>query len=297
LQLDGEAARKAVETTVAEPLGLDPQAAADGILQVACEQMHDLIRRTTVQRGHDPADFVLYAFGGAGPQYAGRYAAGLGVSEVVIPALAAEFSAFGAVASELKAAVEQDLPPATLHDSLERVNDTLARLETNARSQLTGVEGVLVSLGGQEPTIVRTVGLRFYRQIHRIDVAVPPGLIDEAGAEDLLHLFRTRYERIVGQGTARLDTPIEAVTVTVEVIVPVPATVAAIRPPGEAPPHGARAAWFEGLIECPVYRWEAMGAEQQVKGPAFIESDQTTVVVYPGQSSRVDSTGNVHIEL
>ena len=88
-------------------MGLSVEEAADGIVQVACEEMHDLIRRITVQRGHDPGDFALYAFGGAGPQYAGRYAARLGVRELVIPALAAEFSAYGAIASEVKVMVEQ----------------------------------------------------------------------------------------------------------------------------------------------------------------------------------------------
>ncbi len=180
LRLDRQAAAAAVQSDVAGPLGMDTLAAADGILHVACEQMRDLIRRTTIQRGHDPADFVLYAFGGAGPQYAGRYAADLGVAEVVVPALAAEFSAFGAAASELKAAVEQDMAPGDLHDSLDRVNSLLASLEAAARAQLTAA-GALAGDLGRPPIVTRTVGLRFYRQIHRIDVAAPPGPLDRRG--------------------------------------------------------------------------------------------------------------------
>ena len=295
LRLDRQAAAAAVQSDVAGPLGMDTLAAADGILLVACEQMRDLIRRTTIQRGHDPADFVLYAFGGAGPQYAGRYAADLGVAEVVVPALAAEFSAFGAAASELKAAVEQDMAPGDLHDNLDRVNSLLARLEAAARAQLTAA-GALAGDLGRPPIVTRTVGLRFYRQIHRIDVAAPPGPLDAVAASGLVDGFRSRYEQIVGKGTARPEVPVEVVTVGVEVLIPVPLVLPPIRSRGDAKPIGARPAWFAGeTASCPVFRWDALGADQEVRGPAFIESDETTVVVYPGQSTRLDRWGNVRI--
>jgi N-methylhydantoinase A len=296
LQLDRAAAVEAVDREVAGPLGLDTLAAADGILHVACEQMRDLIRRTTIQRGHDPADFVLYAFGGAGPQYAGRYAAELGVAEVVVPALAAEFSAFGAAASELKAAVEQDIAPGGLHASLDRINSLFATLEAVARGQLTAAAGSLAGDLRQPPIVTRTVGLRFYRQIHRIDVPVPPGALDSAGASKLVDDFLRRYEQIVGKGTARLEVPVEVVTIGVEVLIPVPLVLPPVRSQGDADPIGSRPAWFAGeTTSCPVYRWDSLGADQELQGPAFIESDQTTVVVYPGQSTRLDRLGNVRI--
>ena len=93
-----------------EPLQLSPEAAAEGVLEVACAQMADLIRRVTIQRGYDPREFVLYAFGGAAPQYAGRYALELGVGEVVVPVLSAVFSAFGAIAGELRTSAVLDAP-------------------------------------------------------------------------------------------------------------------------------------------------------------------------------------------
>ena len=96
LELDRDAATRAVEQEVAAPLGLSVPEAADAIVGVACSQMADLIRRVTVQRGHDPAGFAMLAYGGAAPQYATRYAAEVGVSEVVVPAAASVFSALGA---------------------------------------------------------------------------------------------------------------------------------------------------------------------------------------------------------
>jgi N-methylhydantoinase A len=95
LELDHAAALLALERDVAAPLGLSADEAADAVVGVACSQMADLIRRVTVQRGHDPSGFTMLAYGGAAPQYATRYAAEVGVAEVVVPAAASVFSALG----------------------------------------------------------------------------------------------------------------------------------------------------------------------------------------------------------
>ena len=289
------AATDAIAKHIAIPLGLSVEEAADGIVQVACEEMHDLIRRITVQRGHDPGDFALYAFGGAGPQYAGRYAARLGVRELVIPALAAEFSAYGAIASEVKVMLERDILPGGLHESLDRVNRGLEQLEGEARRQLSGTEHLPGHLGaGARAT--RTVGLRFYRQIHRIDLALEAGPLTPGQADLLIEAFRQRYERMVGAGTARDDAPVEVVNLGVHVVVPVPPAALPVRPAGVARPERTRAAWFAGArVPCPVYHWAAVGAGQALEGPAFVESAQSTAVVYPGQTAIVDQFANIRI--
>ena len=101
LDLDGDAAARAVEREVANPLSLSVPDAADAVVGVACSQMADLIRRVTVQRGHDPTGFTMLAYGGAAPQYATRYASEVGVAEVVVPAAASVFSALGAAGGDL----------------------------------------------------------------------------------------------------------------------------------------------------------------------------------------------------
>ena len=103
VDLDREAATLAVERGVAAPLGMSVPDAADAVVGVACSQMADLIRRVTVQRGHDPTGFVMLAYGGAAPQYATRYAAEVGVGEVVVPAAASVFSALGAAGGDIGA--------------------------------------------------------------------------------------------------------------------------------------------------------------------------------------------------
>jgi N-methylhydantoinase A len=303
LELAAGAARAAIDRHVAVPLGIGLVEAAEGIVRVACAQMRDLIRRTTIQRGHDPSDFVLVAYGGAGPQYAGRFAQDLGVTEVVVPALAAQFSAYGAMASDLRVAAERDLAPAPLASCLPAVNAALAELEPRVLDLLGpgASEGARASEGvgaSGAARLRRTVGLRFYRQIHRIDLPVPDGPVDGTVAAALLHAFADRYERIVGPGSAPPDTPVEAVSVGVEAVRPVTPPPPAPRPVARTEARTVREAWFNGqLLACPVYEWHALGVDQHLAGPCLVESPTTTLVVNPGQGVRADPAGDLHLHL
>ena len=113
LELDREVAERALDDGVAAALELSVPEAADAVVGVACSQMADLIRRITVQRGHDPTGFTMLAYGGAAPQYATRYAAEVGVAEVVVPAAASVFSALGAANGQ-----RLDLEPAAMAGSV-----------------------------------------------------------------------------------------------------------------------------------------------------------------------------------
>ena len=118
---------------------------------------------------------------------------------------------------------------------------------------------------------------------------------DAAAAEDE---FRRRYESIVGKGSSYTDTAIEVPTVTVEARVPVPSPDFS-RPPakGEARAVRSRSAWFDGgSVATPVYQWHDLGEGSRIDGPAFIESEQTTAVIYPGQSAVCDRVGNLMLE-
>jgi N-methylhydantoinase A len=289
LELDVEAARRAIEDVVAGPLGLSVEQAAEGVLDVACEQMHDLVRRMTVQRGHDPRRFALYAFGGAGPQYVGRFARGLEVAAVVVPALASELSAFGAASSERRVTVARDVTPTLVGECPAVVGPLLRELDGAARAQLRGGAGVEVR---------RTLGLRYHRQLNLVDVAVPEGDIDAASVPDLVAEFRTLYERVVGHGTSNDETPIEVVRASVSIASPAP-DVRPSRPIGSSDrtATGTRRAWFDGAWhDCVRHRWDALAAADVVAGPAFIESPQTTVVVPPDMTATLDELGNIHLK-
>ena len=210
---------------------MDVLTAAAGIVRVSCEQMGDLIRRRTIQRRHDPSEFMLIAYGGAGPQFAGRFAAGLGVSGVILPALAAGLSAFGALSSDLRVRLERDLRPAPLADAANAVSEMFRELEPEARGQLAAA-------GHANQVLVRRlVSIRYYRQIHRMDLTVP-GPLDAAATERLAEAFRARYESVVGAGSAPPGTPVEVVAVSVEATLPTHITAAAARSPSPPTPPG-----------------------------------------------------------
>jgi N-methylhydantoinase A len=293
LHLDRGAARAAITSQIAGPLGLDVVAAAEGIVAVACEQMRDLVRHSTIQRGHDPSEFVLVAYGGAGPQYAARFSRDLGVQAILIPQLAAGLSAFGALASQLRVRGDRDLRPAPVEQAAGRLGRVLAELEPAVRNQLHGA-----GQAGAALEIRRTVGLRFYRQIHRLDIELPGGPVTAAVGEELARRFRARYELVVGAGTAPPGTPVEAVSVAVEALLPT--VIPAFAPRGRAPadPVGYALAFFDGAERrCPRFAWPALAAGQRVAGPAFIESQTTTAVLYQGQQAEVTAAGDLFVKV
>ena len=295
LTLDRDAAVEAIRSRVAQPLGLSIEEAAEGILRVANSQMADLVKRASLQRGHDPRDFVLYAYGGAAPQYVGRYAAEIGVRAIVIPRLAPEFSAWGAVSSDLRSMNEREIPPRPLRDALQAVNESLLQLEARALDELRGAGEELSRKAGSRIEVHRLLGLRFQRQLHQLDI--PVGKVPLT-AEDALAAeadFKTRYEAIVGKGSSYTDTAIEVPTVTVEARVAVPSPdFSQPQPKSAARAVRVRSAWFDGsAVETPVYQWSDLGEGSRIAGPAFIESEQTTAVIYPGQQAVCDGAGNL----
>jgi N-methylhydantoinase A len=291
LQLDAASARDAIDRTIAQPLGVTIEQAADDILRVANAQMADLVRRSTVQRGHNPADFALYAYGGAAPQYAGRYAADLGVGEVVIPSLASVFSAYGAAATDLRNMAELEIRPEAIEAALEWLPAELDRLEATARAA--------VDADAPDATRVeRRISLRFARQVHSLSIVIG----DSFDATTLSATFRAEYERLVGAGTAFASAGIEAVGITVEARAPV-ITDAAIagtqhRAGASLEPIGTRPAWFDGVtVECAVYDGATVPAGARIAGPAFVELPTTTLVVYPGHVAVQESTGDIRLLL
>jgi N-methylhydantoinase A len=290
LVLDLRAARAALTKHIAGPLGTSLEQAAEGILQVASAQMADLIRRVTIQRGHDPRDFVLYAFGGAAPQYAGRYAVDLGVDEVVVPVLAPVFSAFGATAGELRTSAQLDAPRRFPPDP-EWMQERFGELERRLRDQF----------GGQRertPTVERFLGLRFRRQVHELVLPLEPGELSEKDLQRLAERFTVEYERLFGEGTAYSVAGIELVGLRVDASIPLELQLPDRPAHSRREPAGERLAWFDGReVRCPVYDGQVVATDMPVTGPALIELPTTTTVVYPGQTATVDRVGTTVLRL
>src|SRR3989441_3401564 len=195
LRLDHDRAQASLEP-IATRLGLGLVETAAGAVRVVEHQMADLIRKATVQKGYDPRDCVVFAYGGAGPVHAGVYARELGAQGVVVPlgGLCSLWSALGAASADLLHIYEAvDIQPSPFDPA--RVMQRFAELEERGRAQLRadGIDPV-------QARLARTADIRYKGQINEVEVPVPAGTLDEGALAQLVSDFHRRYQTVYGHG-------------------------------------------------------------------------------------------------
>jgi N-methylhydantoinase A len=299
LRLDRDNARAAFEP-IATRVGLGLTETAAGAVRVVEHQMADLIRKATVQKGYDPRDCVVYAYGGAGPVHAGVYARELGAQGVVVPlgGLCSLWSALGAASADLLHIYEAvDIQPSPFDPA--RVAQHFAALEDKGRAQL--------SADGIDPAaarLARSADVRYKGQINEVEVPVAAGGLDEAALAQLVGDFHRRYETVYGRGAGFQEARVEIVTyrVRASAVSAKPRIVAAReadRTPSREAGAGTRAVYWSELGDfeaTPVFWGDKLAPGNVVPGPAIIQVPDTTVVVHPFESARVDPYGNVLID-
>lgn len=306
MTLDKEAASRAIEEKIAGPLGLSVHEAAEGIKTIVDNHMADLIRRLTVERGYDPREFVLFAYGGAGGVHAHRFGAELGVQRIVVPATASVHSAFGILTSDLVMTHEVSgalvSPPSVSQHSeyisFTDINDRFANVSDVVRRglQRQGVED-------SEVDLEYWVDMRFRQQIHEISVRVPGIPMSADGdVDDLVDEFTRVYEARMGEGSAFPETGVEIVGFRGigkgRVQRPEVSTLTRASNGSTEARKGSRDI-FEGgrWIEAGVYDGTALGSGDSFDGPAIFELPDTTIVVGEGQKVSVDELGNLVIAI
>jgi N-methylhydantoinase A len=298
IELDKAKAAEAVQR-VADGLGLSLFQAAAGIAKIAEFKMADIIRKMTVEKGFDPRDFVLFAFGGAGPAHAGVFARELGVQKVVIPQkrIASTWCAFGAAAADILHVYEQVDIQASPFDSA-RVNATLDALEGKANAQMDR-DGI--AQGRRQ--FAYSVDMRHRGQINEVEVALPEKRLARDFWENLRKRFYARYEQLYGRGSSYRDARVEIVTLRLRASATTPrpklaATKKASAKIDKRAARGKRAIWWSDLgkaVPTPVYDGAFLVHGNAIRGPAVIETTDTTVVVHPGRRLKVDKFGNFEI--
>ncbi len=298
IKLDREKAIEAVRR-IADPLKLSLMEAAAGIARIAEFKMADIIRKMTVEKGLDPRDFVLFAFGGAGPAHAGVFAHELGVQKVVIPQkeIASTWCAFGAAAADILHVYEQvDIQPSPF--DVSRVNGLLDTLEKKAKAQMDR-DGIAIS----RRRFQFSLDMRHRGQINEVEVLLPENRLKSAIAFALRNRFYARYEQLYGRGSSYGEARLEIVTLRLR------ATAATPHPKlSRAKRLSAKIDVKAGLGKRDIY-WADLkkttrtaiydGAHlvpgNRVIGPAVVETTDTTVVVHPRRSLKVDAFGNFEI--
>lgn len=290
IRLNKAKAEAYMEEKIAKPLGLNIIKAAAGIYQIINSHMSDLIRRKVVTTGHVPEEFVLYAFGGAGPVHASAYGSELGVQEMYVFPTSAVFSSLGVAAADIAVShpesfyVRFPCDPQILNNKLTIIEDKLRRAV-----ERQGIPKESIAFR-------RLFYMRYVRQLSEIEVPVPVKVYNEADIPTIMATFETRYEDIYGQGTGYRQAGIELVCLTVEafgsMVKPTikPATQISGYDASQAQ-KGERKVYFpsaDGFQRTAIYDYLRLLPGNVVNGPAIIETPVTTVVIPPAFLGRVD---------
>jgi N-methylhydantoinase A len=296
LPIDAGRSRAAIEAAVARPKQLSIIDAAASILLIATTNMAQAVRFVSVERGLDPRDFVLVAFGGAGPLHAAFVARELGVRGVLVPYSPGVLCAMGVLAKDLQMDFSQTrLMREDARTILDDVQALYAALETRARAAF--------ERNGDDPSRIlmeRTVDARYVGQNHELTVTAPLGATTTEALQIIKRRFNAAHQDLYGYASA--DKVMELVTFRLRAWIPMkklnlmqPDLAARQQP---LAPAGTRRAYFEeagGHVDCPIYRRVDLRPGDTLEGPAVVEQMDATTVVPPRFRATVDRHLNLYL--
>jgi N-methylhydantoinase A len=295
MQLDRQAAERAVMDKIGTPLGLSLEQAAAGIIRIANANMERAVRVSSAQKGFDPRDITLVAFGGAGPLHAAALAAAVGIPTVLVPARPGVFSAVGLVMADIRhdfvrtrvargAQINaQQLAP--LYDELE--------LEASDALQRDGV-------AADKRLVQRSGDLRYLGQAYEVNVPLDAGPIDDDAATTLVQRFHQLHQQLYAH--SHPDKPVEFVSGRVAAIgtLSAPQVQKPPRSTRKAQPLERRCVYFDetsAFEQTAIYARADLAPDDAFDGPAIVEQVDTTTVIHPGQQASVDEFGNLLIAI
>jgi N-methylhydantoinase A len=296
MPIDRELAREAIMRRVGEPLGFStPEEAAEAILRISNNNMTQATRLTTVFRGYDPRDFALFAFGGAGPLFGAEIARESDIPVVIVPPLPGLACASGLLMMDVKHELSQSVlrPVGDLSD--DALEDVVQALEAEVREALAR-EGV----GDDRLDVVVEGDIRYFGMSQSVGIPLDRG----AGLlERLTKAFEEVHEREYGYTIPPEVAPVEVATVRVAGIgkvakADVDAVAGALEHGEGDARRGARQVYFEGeWQETAVFERERLRPGDEIAGPAIVEQTDSTTVVHPGMTARVDDHSNIIIDV
>jgi N-methylhydantoinase A len=298
MTLDMDAARKVFEQEIAAPLELSVEEAAFGIFRVAAAQITDLIHEITVERGLDPRDHVLHAFGGSCPILASMFGAELNVKRIVVPSTASVNCAFGLVSADIvhEYSATTTLPSDADPDAINKLYEPMvAKAVEQLRSE---------GFSGSDIRLDWSVDLRYARQVHELTTPVNASTpMDAAALARLIDDFELLYERKYGKGSAYREAGIEMTMFRLSASGLLKRPEIEIETPGSADPSDARTGRRNifvdargGMAEADIYDFTKLRAGNEIAGPAVIHTPITTIVVQDRQIAKMDQFRNVIIE-
>jgi N-methylhydantoinase A len=291
MRLDAGKAWQAVESKVAKLLGMDVKEAAEGIARIIDVKMEEAIKAISTMRGHDLRDFMLLAFGGAGPVHAGRIARELGMAGMIVPLYPGVYSAIGLIMSDVKHDYIQSRMTPLSELTPQDVNAMFERLEAAAVEELDA-DGF--SQG--HIRIQRALDMRYAGQGYEITMACDSEPLRDGGLAALRRQFDAQHKAMFGHHAPEELVEIVSYRVRGVGLVP-PVEMPRFKPTGATLKDAlreTRRVHMDGQdIDCPVYQRETLDVGLTLTGPAILDQFDCTTVIYTGQTARVDEYKNL----
>ncbi len=293
IKLDVDASRRAVTEKIGRPLGLSLEQAALGIIRIANANMERAVRVSSAEKGFDPRDLMLVAFGGAGPMHAAALAKSAGIPTVLVPEQPGVFSAVGLATADIRHDFVQTRVMRGEQISSENLRLLYDRLKKLGDEALTR-DGI----PDKTRRFVRTADLRYAGQAYEVNVAVPEGALDAVALATVRNDFHSLHKQLYAHN--HLDKPIEFVSARLTALGLTSAPEMHAGAEAGKPPISKemQKVYFEetsAFEDTAVYDRSALLPGATFEGPAIVEQIDTTVVIHPGQTVRVDKFGNLLI--
>ena len=289
MSLDVDAAKNAIKS-VADQIEVSIDEAAIGIVQIANNNMVGALRMVLTERGLDPRDFTLLAFGGAGPVHITDVMHSASIPSGIVPNFPGQFSAFGFIMTDARVDLERTAPMTSKAFNAEHASRVLSDLVTEAKQSLS-TQGYQANL-----EIYRSLEMRYFGQNHELEVAVEFDSFDEQTILDVWQQFhsvhKTRYNfDIPGETIELISIKVTAVSLT-----PKPNLLEIEKSTGTVISEGTRLVRYDsGHIETPIYSRELLKAGDSFNGPAIIEEGASVTIIRPEYEVKIDLYGNILI--
>jgi N-methylhydantoinase A len=295
MKLDTAAAKKALETHIGEPLGMDATQAADGILRIAATAMSYAVKGVTTERGLDVGDYVLVAYGGAGPLHAVEVARELGMRRVIVPEAPGVFSAYGMLFSDLRYDFVRTWFTRLDDASFDEIEAVYKELEDEGRRDIAQT-----SVKPDQITIKRAADMRYVGQEHAVTVDLPMEVFEKRDRKAIKDHFDAQHEQRYGTNAPAERAEIVSLRTAVTGVMRKPPQEK-IKAGGPEPAKeaftGERPVYYEGagFVDTPTYKRDALVAGNKIAGPALIEEHASTTVLAPGDQLTVNAYGHLEI--
>jgi N-methylhydantoinase A len=296
MKIDAARSRASLEVLLPQLPELTLDQLAAGIVRLVDTEMAKILRIVTVERGYDPRDFTLMAFGGGGPLHACALADELSIPRIVLPPDPGLFSAYGLLAADIRTTAVRSVVAVAATLQAEDLERAFAEMEANGARSLRS-QGVRAA----DVAFVRELDLRYLGQSFELTVAAG-GAFDAAALTRAIDAFHQRHARTYGYSS--LDEPVEVVAArsTAIGVVPKPPIAEPAEGAGKKPPRDAllemRNVYFEerGRVEAPVYDRAKLRPGHRFAGPAIVEQYDSCTLVAPGWKACIDRFGNIGME-